>query len=192
MSTANNAVRVHKRSNNTGPSGPVFFWEDMKNFLRLLGHAEELAVGGLLLLLAVGTTIQVCTRYFFGLTFDWFEEGSRYLVVFATFAGAGIAVKYGAHFSMEAATQYAPKRVAAGLRLLSCLISAGVLLVVAWYGVEQVRMLAKYGMTTASLGMPMWVVYVPIPFFGTTIALRFLGQGWGHLRAMISGEEEGK
>lgn len=157
----------------------------MKNFLRILGHIEELTVGGLLLLLAVGTTIQVMTRYFLGMTFDWFDEGSRYLLVFVTFAGAGMAVKYGAHFSMEAVTQYAPPRIAAALRTLAGLLSAAVMLVIAWYGWEQTTLLARYGMTTASLGMPMWVAYLPIPVFGVSIALRFLGRALGQARIMF-------
>ena len=157
----------------------------MKNFLRLLGHIEELTVGGLLLLLAVGTTIQVFTRFFLGLTFDWFDEGSRYLVVFATFAGAGMAVKYGAHFSMEAVPQYAPPRLAAAMRTLANLFSAAVMLVIAWYGWEQTSLLAKYGMTTASLGIPMWVAYLPIPVFGAGIAARFVFRAWEQSRIML-------
>ena len=162
----------------------------MKNLLRILGHIEELTVGGLLLALAVGTTIQVCTRYFLGLTFDWFDEASRYLVIFATFAGAGMAVKYGAHFSMEAATQYAPPRLAAVMRLLANLLSAAVMLVIAWYGLEQTRLLARYGMSTASLGMPMWIAYTPIPVFGATIALRFLHRAWGQARLALGRDRE--
>jgi C4-dicarboxylate transporter DctQ subunit len=162
----------------------------MKNFLRTLGHIEELAVGGLLLLLAVGTTIQVFTRYFLGMTFDWFDEGSRYLLVFVTFAGAGMAVKYGAHFSMEAVTQYASPRMAAALRALANLLSAAVMLVIAWYGWEQTALLARYGMTTASLGMPMWVAYLPIPVFGATIALRFLLRAWEQARIMVAPAQE--
>ncbi len=154
----------------------------MKKFLRILGQIEELTVGGLLLLLAVGTTVQVFTRYFLGLTFDWFDEGSRYLVVFATFAGAGMAVKYGAHFSMEAVTQYSPPRVSACMRTLANVISAAVMLIIAWYGWEQTALLARYGMTTASLGMPMWVAYLPIPVFGATIAVRFLHRAWEQAR----------
>ena len=154
----------------------------MKKFLRILGQIEELTVGGLLLLLAVGTTVQDFTRYFLGLTFDWFDEGSRYLVVFATFAGAGMAVKYGAHFSMEAVTQYSPPRVSACMRTLANVISAAVMLIIAWYGWEQTALLARYGMTTASLGMPMWVAYLPIPVFGATIAVRFLHRAWEQAR----------
>ena len=157
----------------------------MKKFLRILGQIEELTVGGLLLLLAVGTTVQVFTRYFLGLTFDWFDEGSRYLVVFATFAGAGMAVKYGAHFSMEAVTQYSPPRVSACMRTLANVISAAVMLIIAWYGWEQTALLARYGMTTASLGMPMWVAYLPIPVFGVGIALRFLHQAWRQGLVMV-------
>jgi C4-dicarboxylate transporter DctQ subunit len=158
----------------------------MKNFLRILGQIEELTVGGLLLLLAIGTTVQVFTRYFLGLTFDWFDEGSRYLVVFATFAGAGMAVKYGAHFSMEAVTQYSPPRVSACMRTLANVISAAVMLIIAWYGWEQTALLARYGMTTASLGMPMWVAYLPIPVFGATIAVRFLHRAWEQARIALS------
>ena len=157
----------------------------MKKFLRILGQIEELTVGGLLLLLAVGTTVQVFTRYFLGLTFDWFDEGSRYLVVFATFAGAGMAVKYGAHFSMEAVTQYSPPRVSACMRTLANVISAAVMLIIAWYGWEQTALLARYGMTTASLGMPMWVAYLPIPVFGATIAVRFLHRAWEQARSVF-------
>lgn len=162
----------------------------MKNFLRMLDHIEELAVGGLLLMLAVGTTIQVCTRYFLGLTFDWFDEASRYLLVLVTFAGAGLAVKHGAHFSMEAVTQYAPPRVAAGLRVLASLFSAAVMAVIAWYGWEQTALLARYGMTTASLGMPMWAAYLPIPVFGATIALRFLIRAAEQARIMVAPAQE--
>lgn len=161
----------------------------MKQVLKVLGHAEEVAVGGLLLVLAIGTTVQVCTRYFLGLTFDWFDEGSRYLLIFATFAGAGMAVKHGAHFCMEATTQYAPPRVAASMRCLSALISAGIMLLVAWHGLEQTRMLARYGMSTASLGLPMWIAYVPIPLFGTTIALRFSAEAWKQLRLALGRQE---
>ena len=140
----------------------------MKKFLNILGNLEELAVGGLLLLLAVGTTIQVLTRYFLGLTFDWFDEGSRYLVVFATFAGAGLAVRHGAHFSN--------------------ILSAVVMLVIAWFGWEQTTLLARYGMTMASLGLPMWVAYLPIPVFGLSIAARFGFKAWEHVRIVLAGE----
>lgn len=167
-----------------------FFERTMKKLLNMLGQAEELAVGGLILLLAVGTTVQVLTRYFLGLTFDWFDEASRYLVVFATFAGAGMAVKYGAHFSMEAATQYAPVRVAALMRTAANLISAAVMIVIAWFGWEQTSLLARYGMTTASLGMPMWVAYLPIPVFGATIALRFLCRAWLQAGIVLTGRTE--
>ncbi len=154
----------------------------MKKFLRILGQIEELTVGGLLLLLADGTTVQVFTRSFLGLTFDSFDERTRNLVVFATFAGAGMAVKYGAHFSMEAVTQYSPPRVSACMRTLANVISAAVMLIIAWYGWEQTALLARYGMTTASLGMPMWVAYLPIPVFGATIAVRFLHRAWEQAR----------
>ena len=86
---------------------------------------------------------------------------------------------------MEAVTQYAPPRMAAAMRTLANLLSAAVMLLIAWYGWEQTALLARYGMTTASLGMPMWVAYLPIPVFGVSIALRFLGRAFEQTRIMF-------
>jgi len=160
----------------------------MKNLFKYLGMFEELAVGGLLLLLAIGTTVQVFTRYFLDLTFDWFDEGARYLLIFATFLGASMAVKHGAHYSMEAVVQYVPVRIAACMRMLGSLCSTAVMLVIAWYGWSQTMMMARYGMTTAALGVPMWIPYLPIGLFSISIALRFLHQAWLQFRIVIGRE----
>jgi len=161
----------------------------MKSMFKYFGLLEELTVGGLLLVLAIGTTIQVFTRYFLGVTFDWFDEGSRYLLIFMTFVGAGMAVKHGAHYSMEAVVQYVPPRVAASMRMLSHLCSAVIMTVIAWYGWSQTALMARYGMKTAALGVPMWVPYLPIGLFSIFIALRFLYHAWLQLR-MVLGKGE--
>ena len=56
------------------------------------------------------------------------------------------------------------------------------MVLIAWFGWEQTSLLARYGMTTASLGLPMCVAYAPIPVFSVSIALRFVAHAWKHAR----------
>lgn len=149
-----------------------------------LNRLEELFVGGLLLLLALGTSFQVFTRYCFGLTFDWLLEMSRYMTILAAFAGASLAVRTGGHFSMEALVHYVPPKAAGIMRIAASLVSAFVMGVIAYYGYEQVDKLARYGMTTPAMGVPMWIPYTPIVIFSGLICLRFVLQGYGQLKAM--------
>jgi hypothetical protein len=92
----------------------------MQKFWKLLNNIEELFLGYTLLILAFGATYQVTMRYGFGIAYDWFEEWARYLTVLITFVGAGLGVKYGTHFSMEALTQYAPDRFAHLVKVIRC------------------------------------------------------------------------
>ncbi|MFW5490208.1 MAG: TRAP transporter small permease [Desulfovibrio sp.] len=157
--------------------------EKLKNYFELF---EELSVGGILLILALATTFQVITRYFFGLTFDWMAEGSRYLTILAAFAGAGLAVKFGAHFTMDAVIHFLPDRITHVVQTFAHLFSAFIMFVVAYQAYKLVTKLAKYGMSTASLGIPMWVAYMPILIFTIVIGWRFLREAVKSLRLAIN------
>lgn len=158
----------------------------MQRFKDFFNSLEELSVGGLLLLLALATTLQVITRYFFGITFDWMAEGSRYLTILAAFAGAGFAVKTGAHFTMDAVIHFLPERPTLLVKSIAHFFSAFIMILVGYQAYKLVVKLAKFGMSTASLGIPMWVAYLPILIFSVVIGWRFLGEGIKSLRAFFS------
>ena len=158
----------------------------MQKFKAFFNSFEELSVGGLLLLLAAATTFQVITRYFFGLTFDWLAEGSRYITILAAFAGAGLAVKSGAHFTMEAVIHFLPERPTLIIKAIAHFFSAFIMILVGYQAYVLVMKLARFGMSTASLGIPMWVAYLPILFFSMVIGWRFFREGIKSLRAYFS------
>lgn len=158
----------------------------MQKWSSFLNSFEELSIGGLLLLLAAATTFQVITRYFFDLTFDWMAEGSRYLTILAAFAGAGLAVKTGAHFTMDAAIHFLPERPTLAVKTIAHFFSAFIMLVVGYQAYLLVLKLAKFGMSTASLGLPMWVAYMPILVFSVVIGWRFIREGIKTLRAFLN------
>ena len=75
-----------------------------------LNKFEENLVGLSLLGLALLTCLETFLRYAVNYTFTWFQEFSNYMIIFTTFLGASIGVKYGSHFSMDALVQYIPDK----------------------------------------------------------------------------------
>ena len=157
----------------------------MEKVLRNINRLEELAIGYALLLLAVVACIQVVLRYVFGMAFDWVDELSRYVCILITFVGAGVCVRYGTHFCMDAFVQFAPNRIKHLLKTLSNLVSALIMATAAYYGWVQIAKLARFGTTTPTLQIPMYVPYLPIGIFCAVIALRFLIQSLKHAKGLM-------
>lgn len=160
----------------------------MKNLVSRLNRLEELLIGYALLLLAFVTTGQVVFRYAFGMSFDWVEEGSRYMTILITFVGAGMCVRHGSHFAMDALVQYLPPRGRFLLQALAMFVSALIMAVICYYGWIQIAKLHKFGATTPVLHLPMYVPYLPIGIFAAVISLRFFLQGCLRLRDLLHGK----
>jgi TRAP-type C4-dicarboxylate transport system permease small subunit len=62
----------------------------------------ELACGALMVAITAVVFLQVVSRYVFNYPFDWPEELARYLFVWVALLGAALALKRGAHFSIDA------------------------------------------------------------------------------------------
>ncbi|HOP46233.1 MAG TPA: TRAP transporter small permease [Desulfobacteraceae bacterium] len=161
----------------------------MKKIFNIVCNTEELVVGYVLLVLAFVATFQVVTRYVFGLAYDWFEEWARYLTVLVTFMGAGLGVKYGTHFSMEAVTQYAPDWLAHLFKTVANLTASVSMAIVCWFSWVQIGKLMKYKALTPATEMPMWIAYLPIGIFSVVISFRFLMVSIRHARSIFCREE---
>ncbi len=155
----------------------------MRSILAWLNRLEELALTVTLLVLAVIAFAQVGSRYLLGISFDWFEEGGRFVGVFITFLGASIGAKRGAHFSMDALVGALSPGKARVLRVAVAVFSGCVFALVAWYGFRIVGRAHRFGSTSAALGVPMYLVYLTIPVLSISIAVRFFLTSIGLLRA---------
>jgi C4-dicarboxylate transporter DctQ subunit len=160
----------------------------MKKALDVIIKIEEMFLGYALLAIAVVAAIQVVLRYFFGIAYDWVDEGSRYMTILITFMGAGVCVRYGAHFSMDALVQYSPDRIKHLLKTLANSISALIMTVAFYYSWIQIGKLHRFGATTPAFQMPMYIPYIPIGIFTAVIALRFLLQAIKHGAALVKNE----
>ena len=68
----------------------------------------ELACGALMVAITAVVFLQVVSRYVFSYPFDWPEEMARYLFVWVALLGAALALRRGAHFSIDALVKRLP------------------------------------------------------------------------------------
>ena len=158
----------------------------MKKFLKWAERLEEWVLAYTLLMIVLMSFVQVVMRYGFHYNFTWFEEFGRYICIFLTFLGASIAVKTGAHFSMDAVVQAVPGRVAHFMKAIVNLCCGFFFVVVVYYGTLHCMKLHQYWVKTAAMRIPMYIPYLAIPVFSATMGLRFLGKMAFHFKAFVS------
>jgi C4-dicarboxylate transporter DctQ subunit len=164
----------------------------MQRILRVLNSMEEWTLVLVLLGLAFLSFVQVFCRYVLHFSFTWMEELNRYLGVFIAFLGASLGVKYSSHFSMDLIYERTSSdRLRHGLKATINIVSGVMLLVIAWYGWEQAMKLRTFGVLTSALQLPKYWAYLPIPFFSTVMAIRFLRLGTRHAVRCLRGEAFG-
>ena len=102
--------------------------------------------------------------------------------------GAGLGVKYGNHFSMEAVTQYSPDWLAHFLKVIANLVSGFVMAVICYFSWVQMGKLARFEVLTPASQVPMWIPYLPIGIFSAVISFRFLIESIRHGKGMVRKE----
>lgn len=145
-------------------------------------------MGLALLGLAILTFVETVLRYTVSYTFTWFGELANYVMIFCTYLGAAIGVKYGTHFSMEALTEYAPDKVSHLLKTIAYFLSALVCIIFLCYGVLHIVKLHTFGARSPAMQVRMFIPYIPIPLFSVVMAFRFSVLSFKHLRGFLRGE----
>ena len=160
----------------------------MDRFIKWFNRIEEAVVASCLLGLAILTFLETVLRYTVSYTFPWFGEFANYSLIFSTYLGASIGVKYGTHFSMEALTEYMPDNVSHLLKMVAYLLSAIVAIVIVYYGTIHLFKLKGFGVKSSAMQIPMYIPYIPIPLFPISMTSRFLALSMKHLRAFLRKE----
>lgn len=147
-------------------------------------HFEEAII---VLLMAVMSLIiggQIFMRYVMGASLSWSEELSRYLFIWATYLGVAYAVQKDAHIRVSMGTDMLSPRGQIWARILSHAIFAVFALYVMYQGWFLVEKTFRFGQKSASLGIPMGLVYLaPFTGFALTV-LRLIQATWLDLRRL--------
>ncbi|WDP89095.1 MAG: TRAP transporter small permease [Desulfobacter sp.] len=146
----------------------------MKQIINFLDRVENFTLVWTILGLALIGFIQVITRYVFNYSFTWFEELGRYLGVFIAFLGAATGVKTGSHFTMDLMVSKLKNPWQGRVKAFTNTLSALFFFTVAVYSWKIVTRMYGYETTSPTMEIPMYLVYLPIPFFSVIIGIRFI------------------
>jgi len=129
-------------------------------FDRVLLSVNRWAVIALLAAMATMVFANVALRFLTDYSILWVEEASRYTMVWLTFIGAGLVLRYGGHIGIDSLQQAAP-RFAPVVRALVVVIMAlffGTMIVV---GIRYASL--TWAQTTPVLEIPVGAVYLAMP-----------------------------
>jgi C4-dicarboxylate transporter DctQ subunit len=160
----------------------------MNDLITKLNKLEEGVLAYALLGIAVFTFVETVLRYTISYTFVWFNEAANYTIIFCTYLGASVGVKYGTHFSMEALTEYCPDKVSHLLKTLAYFLSGVMAVLFVYYGTKHLFSLKSFGVTSSAMQIPMYIPYIPIPLFSISIAFRFFALSYRHFNSFRKGE----
>jgi len=157
----------------------------LSTFDRALLRVNRWALIAILAAMAVMVFANVALRFLTDHSILWVEETSRYLMIWLTFLGAGLVLRYGGHIGIDTLQERLPG-VAPLVRSLIFVLLLAFFAAMAWLGVRYA--LLTWGQTTPVLGIPIGAVYLAMPIgFGLLVVhLLVMGLPWIRRRRFLS------
>ncbi len=90
----------------------------------------------------------------------WVEEVSRYLMIWLTFLGAGLVLRYGGHIGIDTLQEMAP-RYAVAIRWVIFVLLLGFFGFMVWIGIRYATL--TWSQTTPVMQIPVGFVYLAMP-----------------------------
>jgi C4-dicarboxylate transporter DctQ subunit len=138
---------------------------------RGLNHVEEYVLFLMVLQMGISIFIQVVMRYLFQSAITWLDELVHIEVVFLTFFGAGLCIRYGAHISVDALKKSVHREpYRSVLEVLNHLVMAVYVSVIVYFGMKLVSAMSMHTNYTPTLRIPKHFLY-----FVVCVALALIG-----------------
>jgi TRAP-type transport system small permease protein len=155
---------------------------------RILIRANRWCVVTLLAAMAVIVFANVALRFLTDHSILWAEEVSRFLMIWLTFLGSGIVLRYGAHVGIDTLQERFPEQ-AHVVRAAIFVVLLAFFATMTWLGTLYV--LRTWSQTTPVLQIPYGAVYVALPVgFGLMIVhLLLMAVPYVRRRQFLSDDE---
>ena len=113
-------------------------------------------------------------RYTKIMAVPWAEELSRYLLIWITFIGAGVAAKDGSHFSVKVIVEHLPVK----MRKIFIILQVGIMVIfclfIAFYGFYIVKAQMMMEQKSPALQIFIWTMYIAIPIGSLSMMLQYV------------------
>jgi len=139
---------------------------------RVFVRLNEAVVVVLMMTMTGLVLLNVVTRYGFQFSVTWAEELSRFLMIWVTYIGAGLALRQGNHVAFEYVQSLLPAKVVPWLRAA---IGIGILVFLAylaWFGWEFSQLTMRQ--RSAVLGIQRGIVGLAIPIGAVVMGMHLL------------------
>ncbi len=155
---------------------------------RLLLRASRWCVIVLLAAMAAMVFANVVLRFLTDHSILWVEEASRFLMIWLTFLGSGLVLRYGAHIGIDTLQEKFPRQAPA----IRAVIFIGLIVFFAtmvWLGLRYARL--TWGQTTPVLQIPYGAVYLamPVGFAWMIVHLLVMAVPYVRQKRFLSDEE---
>ena len=151
----------------------------MSRFDRTLIRMNRWCVIALLAAMAVMVFANVALRFLTDHSILWVEEVSRFLMIWLTFLGAGIVLRYGAHVGIDTLQDRFPRQAP----ILRAVIFCKLLLffaIMVWLGTDYA--MRTWRQTTPVLQIPYGAVYLAMPVGFALMIVHLLLMGVPYVR----------
>lgn len=139
-----------------------------------LAVLERQLLAWAIILMAVNTIANVFMRLAVSGSLFFTEELNQFLIVLVTFVGASAAARQGRHIRMSALTDLIPPGYRRLVFAFIQVVTAAVLVLLAWYAYEYIARIQALGRVTPALQLPVWMTLLWLPFGLGLTALQFL------------------
>ena len=143
----------------------------LQRFDALLVRANRALIVAMLAAMALMVFANVVLRFTTDHSILWVEEVSRYLMIWLTFLGAGLVLRYGGHIGIDT-LQGALPRHAVWIRLAIYALLLVFFAMMLWLAARY--SMVTWGQTTPVMGIPIGAVYLAMPIGFTLLAVHLL------------------
>ena len=145
----------------------------MRPWIDRLHRAEDGLLACLLIVMIVLAGTQILMRNLFDSGFVWIDPLLRVLVLWLGLIGATVASRHNKHIRIDLLSRYFKRNTHRLIQSLVSQVSAWTCLVIAWFGMDWIRLDYADAVTTFA-GIPAWTVEIIVPLAFALIGLRYL------------------
>jgi C4-dicarboxylate transporter DctQ subunit len=144
----------------------------MQRWIDRLHRAEDGLLVLLLTTMIVLAGTQILMRNLFDSGFVWIDPLLRVLVLWLGLIGATVATRHNKHIRIDLLSRYFSRNTHRLIQVMVRQVSAWTCLVIAWYGMDWIRLDYEYSVTSFA-GIPAWSVEIIVPLAFALIGIRY-------------------
>jgi TRAP-type C4-dicarboxylate transport system permease small subunit len=163
----------------------------LKRIIRVLGLVEEYLLSLMVFQMGLSIFLQVVMRYVFHSAFTSLDELVHIEVVFLTFFGASLGIKYGSHICVDALKNIVKEHYQNLLEAFSNLVIAAYVTTVISFGLRLIMVMTSHPHFTPVLRIPKHDLYFVVCIGLGLIGIRSILQMYQVLWSTLSSSAKG-